>query len=445
MSRLSFQRVTRETRLLATTLVVSIVVLFLLARFRYPAPEPTGDATTQPLARLAATASYEELANAIERLGPRALPLLVTLRVDPGETRDDFEPFAWRAPAVDLPRFVPALRVRDDRAIAVLPPGARVQGMIGSREVPTIVSTDAIRGVVLLEVAKQSAAVISVWDSGAPLDTPRYVAAAEGTRGGPTLRPLFLGRTDPVRDLRWNTALLALGGAGAAPIGSFVFALDGRLAGAIVDTEGGAAILPADALMRVSDQLAEGGSLTTGDLGLTAQVLTPALAMATGARSGVVIAFVDPTGPTAKTVRVGDVVWAIRGETVYSADGFGTRVARMRPGTPVKLSLMRGGRKLEVDATVRAHEGGASAAAPAGLGLVMRQADGLGAEVMRVLPRSAAAYAGLAPGDLITQMDSESVPTPSTVQRLYGQAKPGRLLIVGVERRGKFMVLALAK
>jgi hypothetical protein len=445
MSRLSFRQVTRETRLLAATLFVSIVVLFLLARFQYPAPEPDGTAATQPLERLTAVAEYDELANAIWKLQPRALPSLITLRVVPDETRAAFEPFAWRAPGVDLPQFVPGLRVRDDRAIAILPPGARVQAMIGSREAPTIMSADPVRGVALLKVTPQPTAALLIWDSGVLADTPRYVAAAEGTLGGPTLRPLFLGRTDTVRDLRWDAELLALGGVSAAPIGSFVFALDGRLAGVIVEAEGGAAIVLAGTLKRVTDRLVEGGPVTTGDLGLTTQALTPALATATGARFGVVVAFVDPTGPTAKTVRVGDVVWALSGERIYSTDGFDTRVARMSPGTTVKLSLMRDRQKLEIDATVREHGGGTSLEPPAGLGLVLRQADGLGAEVMRVFPRSAAASAGLTPGDLITQVDSESAPTPNTVQQLYQQAKSGQSLIVGIERRGKHLVVALGK
>ncbi|MPY90457.1 MAG: PDZ domain-containing protein [Luteitalea sp.] len=444
MSRLSLGRVRRETRLLAATLVVSIAALFLLARFRYPAQEAAGTATTQPLARLAATAPYEELAASIERLEARVLPSLLIVRVDAAGTRDTFEPLVQSTP-VDSPRFVPALRVRDDRAIAILPPGARIQRMIGSREVPTIVTTDPVRGLALLDVPTEPAVVTSVWDSSTPLSTPRYVATAEGTRGGPTLRPLFLGRTDAILDLRWDAALLALGGAGAAPVGSFVFALDGRLAGVIADAEGGPAIVPAETLMRVSDRLARGAPLTTGDLGLTTQALTPALAMATGAQFGVIVAFADPTGPTGKNVRVGDVVWGINGEMVYSVEGFGDRVARMPPGTLVKLSLMRDGQKLDVEAVVGEHDGGPSFDAPGGLGLVLRQADGLGSEVMRVFPRSAAAYAGLAPGDLIIHLGDASAPAPSTIQRLYRDATSGSVLVVGVERRGRHIVLALTK
>ncbi|MGH9162471.1 MAG: PDZ domain-containing protein [Vicinamibacteraceae bacterium] len=444
MSWLSLRRVTRETRLLAATLVVSIAVLFLLARFQYPAAEPDGAAATQPLERLTAVADYDELASAIAKLQPRVLSSLIALRVDPNEARAAFEPFAWRAPAVAPPRFVPALRVRNDRAVAILPPGARVQAMIGSREAPTIVSADRVRGVVLLDVAPETAAAMLVWDSSALAGTPRYLAAAEGTRGGPTLRPLFVGRSNTVRDVRWGAQLRAVGSGGAAPIGSFVFALDGRLAGMLVETEGGAAIVPADTLKRVTDQLVR-GKLTTGDLGLTTQALTPALAAATGARLGVVAAFVDPTGPTAKTVRIGDVLWAIGGERIYATDEFDTRVARLSPGRSVKLSLTRRGQKREIEATVRRLDGRASIDESAGLGLVLRRADGLGAEVMRVLPRSTAASAGLAAGDLVTQVGGESAPAPGAVQRLYQQAKPGQWLVVGIERRGKHLVVALKK
>src|SRR5690349_6220298 len=96
----------RETRLLLLTLAVSVAVLFLLARFRFPERPISELAAPQPLARLARTTTFDDLSATLKDLLQRAGDAAVALRVS-----DDGTP--------DGSRLVPAFRVRDDLALAV--------------------------------------------------------------------------------------------------------------------------------------------------------------------------------------------------------------------------------------------------------------------------------------------------------------------------------------
>ena len=85
--KLAVPRPGRETRLLLLTLGVSVVMLLVLARFRFP--EERGVPTlperppAAPLERLAARATYDELASIVGELERRIAPALVVLQLNP--------------------------------------------------------------------------------------------------------------------------------------------------------------------------------------------------------------------------------------------------------------------------------------------------------------------------------------------------------------------------
>ncbi|HVB38288.1 MAG TPA: hypothetical protein VND92_07105, partial [Vicinamibacterales bacterium] len=64
-------RITRETRLLLLTIGVSVAALLLLARFRFPAQAPIVNPAPPPLERLAARATYDELATIMAQVQAR--------------------------------------------------------------------------------------------------------------------------------------------------------------------------------------------------------------------------------------------------------------------------------------------------------------------------------------------------------------------------------------
>ena len=73
----------RETRLLVLIVVVSLAVLLVLARFRFPAAsiDVAPSAAPSPLANLVSRAAFEDLAEAMASTATRVAPRVVVVRV----------------------------------------------------------------------------------------------------------------------------------------------------------------------------------------------------------------------------------------------------------------------------------------------------------------------------------------------------------------------------
>jgi hypothetical protein len=241
MSASPRSRLSRETRLLLVVITLSAAVLLVLSQFRFPEGPPVaaGSATPLPLERLAARATYDELATIIAELGKRVTPSVVVLRVQVG----------------DAQRFVPALRVRPDLLLAHVSADSRVVSLIGLDTPPEVAAYDETRQLVLLRVPADASRVATLRSSSPGTNTPRYVAAVEGTRGGAALRPVFLSRMDPVSDERYEHGLLVLGGVLQASPGSLLFGLDGSFVGLCIIDEGFAAGVPGQALDAAVDRM----------------------------------------------------------------------------------------------------------------------------------------------------------------------------------------------
>ena len=200
----------RENRLLVITIVVSIATLLLLSRFRYPAQDRQPPPLAAPLERLAAHATFDELATTIAQLRAAWRPTLVVLRV----TDEQPETLVGRDCRDSRQRYVAAVRTADgpgDRESA----GRHTRGWRWSaRPVsrppssPTIGSARSPSCVCQPRPARP----LLDWNQDPWLTAPAYIVAVEGTRGGPALRPLFLGRSDRVAVERWDQPLLMLGG-----------------------------------------------------------------------------------------------------------------------------------------------------------------------------------------------------------------------------------------
>lgn len=226
--------------MLLIVITLSAIVLIVLSRFRFPdTARGAASATALPLERLAARATYDELATIIAELGRHISPKVSVLRVEADGDQ----------------RFVPALRVRPDLLLAHVNGDSRVHELIGSTAPVEVAAFDATRNLVLLRVAADASRVVALDVLAPPPARPRYVAAVEGTPGGPALRPLFLGRTDHVPDDRFIDGKLVLGGVLLASPGSFIFALDGSFVGLCVVEGGYAAGITPRALQAVIDAM----------------------------------------------------------------------------------------------------------------------------------------------------------------------------------------------
>jgi hypothetical protein len=346
----------RETRLLLLTIAISVGVLLFLARFRFPDEPPPAPA--QPLERLAARATFDELARTVERLDRTISPSLVVLQVAPPESR---EPrtlatlLDGSSPDDEAMSYVPALRVRPTTALALVKPGHAIRGVIGDGgAVPILLARNPITHIALVRVPAPAPDIAWQWRPLNPITVPRYVVSVEASRAGSTLRPVFFGRADRFREPRWPTPLLALGRSSTAAEGSFVFSLDGELVGLAVATAGVTAIVPTDALVAAADRLFEQGSPHVTDFGLSLRPLGPDDAKALNTTSGLIITAVTKGSLADGALRTNDFLQAINGEPAVNPDSALLTLAQTTPGTTVTFIVRRAEEVISVPITVPA-------------------------------------------------------------------------------------------
>jgi S1-C subfamily serine protease len=75
----------------------------------------------------------------------------------------------------------------------------------------------------------------------------------------------------------------------------------------------------------------------------------------------------------------------------------------------------------------------------------MRRAPGGGSEVLDVKRDGAARRAGIARGDLVTDLDGTPDPPPAAVERAFRAAPSGAYLLFAVVRDGAHLVIAVQK
>jgi hypothetical protein len=419
----------RETRLLLATIGVSIAMLLLLARFRFPeesrgAPEPAA----APLERLAARATFEELAATMADLERRIEGRIEVLRIQPERSTGG---------------FVPAPRLAPGRAVVVL--GAEEKLVTGSGDdVPVIIGRDADRDLAVVAVPPRAEDLVTP-RSGPPRPGPRYVAVVDATQHGPAIRPLYIGRVELIQDPRTSSPLLSVAAAQQTlPRGAAIFALDGRFIGLVSQSGGALAIVPGESLRTFAEGAQELPG-PAGDLGLDVQPLTPALARASGADRGVMLSYVQPRGPAAGVLSSGDVIQTIDEINVTTVAGFQRLASSRQPGKVVAITGVRKGEPLLV--SVRAIEAGQQqlVSRDDDPGMTLRAVADVGLEVVVLQPSTPAARADLRPGDIIVAVDGRPEPDAATLARAYRAAPGGGAVLLTVRRGTTQHVVALEK
>jgi serine protease DegS len=113
--------------------------------------------------------------------------------------------------------------------------------------------------------------------------------------------------------------------------------------------------IPMSIAQDVMEQLIEKGSVTRGWLGVEAQDITPQLAESFGLREvvGVIIAGIQRNGPAAQAgLRPGDIITAVNDEAATDSKTVMSQIARIAPGSHLKITVLRNGKQLELDAVV---------------------------------------------------------------------------------------------
>lgn len=421
----------RETRLLLATIGVSVAMLLLLARFRFPeeSTRTAAEPAAAPLERLAARATFDELASTMADLERRVAGRVEVVRLQPDRATGS---------------FVPAPRLTPDRGVVVLGLGEQLAGGPGT-DVPLVIGRDAVRELAVIALPSRPDGLVTP-RTGAPRTGPRYVAVVEATSQGPAIRPVYVGRLDLIQDPRVNTPLLSVVALQqTVPRGAAIFALDGQFIGLASASGGALTIVPGESLLTLARQ-AHDAPARPADLGLDVQALTRALARASGADSGVMVSYVDPRGPAAGMLNSGDVIQTIDGINVTTAGGFQQLASSRQPGKAVIIAGIRQGKPLEV--TVRAVEAAfrqAMVASNTDPGVALRGVPGVGLEVVALQPSGAAARADLHPGDIIVAVDGRPATDADALTQAFRSAPSGAALLLTVRRGTEHRVVALEK
>jgi M6 family metalloprotease-like protein len=167
--------------------------------------------------------------------------------------------------------------------------------------------------------------------------------------------------------------------------------------------------------------------------------------VATDARGRLVVAEVEADSPAARAgLLAGDVLVQVAGKPVAGADGLRSLLHAQAPGAVLKLALARKDRPLEVPVTLAAVSRPMTAGqSRAVLGVFMappkQGVEGIAVE--QVFPDSAAARAGLEPGDLILKVDGVPLTGPSVLGDVLGKKKPGDVATLTLRWKNKVVDL----
>jgi serine protease Do len=222
--------------------------------------------------------------------------------------------------------------------------------------------------------------------------------------------------------------------------------------------------IPIDLAKPILTQLRTTGKVTRGWLGVSIQPLTPELAKSFGitGTQGALIATVTEDSPAGKAgLKEGDVIVTFDGKPVEGPRALPTLVANTPVGRGVPVGIVRDGSRQTVTVTVGnladSREARATPGAPAEkgresgatekLGLALQEltpelAKQLGVQsdkgvvVTEVKPDSPAAQAGLAPGDVIREVNRTPVQGLQDVERGLARGQDPAQVLLRVEREG---------
>jgi serine protease Do len=202
---------------------------------------------------------------------------------------------------------------------------------------------------------------------------------------------------------------------------------------------------------RVAHDLIKYGVVRRPRLGILVQELTQVDAEAYGLESiaGAMVAEVQPGTPAASAgLDLGDVVIALDGQPIRTANDLTTNLARRQPGDRVRLTVIRDRKRREITVQLAQFETAEprlakSAGRPSATELLGFDAQPLTRELARryriegaesglvitgITEFSPAAARGVAPGQIVESINGEKVSTTRDLERLTARLEPGTVV-----------------
>jgi serine protease Do len=202
--------------------------------------------------------------------------------------------------------------------------------------------------------------------------------------------------------------------------------------------------IPVNLVKHVADEIIKYGKVAWGYMGIMPQEITKDIAdaLSVDANSGILVGSVVEDGPAAKAgVKTGDIILEFNGEKVGNVDQFRLKVAQAGVGREIPLVVLRDGDRKSVEVKLAERPTETARAErqrePKEEWLGIRVDDVGGAEgrqrapsgvergvvVVAVDQGSPAEEAGIAPGDIIEEINREPVGNIGKYNSLMDQAK----------------------
>jgi serine protease Do len=222
--------------------------------------------------------------------------------------------------------------------------------------------------------------------------------------------------------------------------------------------------IPTQIVRPTVEELIRDGKVSHGFIGVGITDVTPENAKFFDSKDnrGAIVTQVTPNAPGAKAgLKVGDLITSVDGHSINDASSLQVIVEQSKPGSSVKLAVLRDGKNMEIPVTLEkmgardkeemsSNEGGKPRW---GVGLgeltpdvrqqIQANDDVKGAVVERVLPGSPADNAGLRPGDVILSVNRHETGSTGDVQKALANVPKGQdaLLLVWSNGGNTFRVM----
>jgi serine protease Do len=216
--------------------------------------------------------------------------------------------------------------------------------------------------------------------------------------------------------------------------------------------------IPSQIVRPTVETLIRDGKVTHGYIGIGISDISPENAKFFEVKdnTGAVVTQVEPDSPGAKAgLKIGDVISQLNGKKISDAGELQVEVGQNRPGTTLKLEVLREGKTVTVPVTLEEMgkrevaenaAGGQHGKARWGIALadvspetreqLQAPPNVQGAVIERVQPGSPADNAGLQPGDVVQGVNRHEVKTAAEVQRALSDIPKGQDALVLVWSRG---------
>jgi len=255
--------------------------------------------------------------------------------------------------------------------------------------------------------------------------------------------------------------------------GGPLFDTDGKVVGvnsAIFSTSGGSIgigfAIPINLAKNVVKQLKETGRVVRGWLGVIVQTVTPELADSFGIKQkkGALVADISPDGPAAKSgIKKGDIIIAFDGKEIKEMGDLPLIVAQTQVGQKVDVDLLRNGKSLTkkviigelkeqkeyafADGKTRKDVGMEVSEVNSELARKYGISESRGVLVTYVENNSPAERAGIREGDVIIEVNRESVMNLDEYYEAFKEAKKGDKILFWIKRgrSSQFVVVTLDK